>query len=97
MGLCSSCCGSFIAVIPMFSHGVFVAQASLELTAMLPQFLGAGIAEVSSCPQICTPLTAESEADRELMEWVSSPVRHPPLCPKAGSWEKVAQTLREKA
>lgn len=71
--LCSSCCGSFIAVILIFSHGVFVVQASLELTAVLPQFLGAGIAGVSSraqfsTGQICTPLTAESGAGSELMD-----------------------------
>lgn len=41
-------------VILIFSHGVFVAQASLEVTAVLPQFLGAGIAGVSSRAQFST-------------------------------------------
>lgn len=87
-----------MAIIPVFSHEVFVAQASLELTAVLPQFLSAGIAGVSShaqfaMGQICTPLTAKNKAENEMG---FLPVQHPPLCLEAGSWEKVAQTLRAK-
>ena len=88
---------SFIAVIPVFSHEVFVAQASFELTAVLPQFPSAGITGVSSHAQFamgqtCAPLTADKAENG--MGFLS--VQHPPLCLEAGSWEKVAQTLRAK-